>query len=64
LRASPIIRKVALNPKVYLWYDYAVTKLGYKRDIGDFCAAAIQDFWKSRGYKVKIVREEDIGEED
>jgi len=56
--ARPIIRKIALNPKVFLWYDYAVSRLGYKGDLVDMLIEALEDFWASRGYKIKIVREE------
>ena len=34
-QASPILRKVALNPKVFLFHDYAKASLGYKGDIGE-----------------------------
>ncbi len=60
LQATPIIRKVMLNPKVYLWYDYARSKLGFEGDIGDFLLDTVEDFWKSRGYTIKISQEEEI----
>ena len=60
LMARPIMRKVALNPKVFLWYDYAVKELGFEGDIGDLCVDAIEDFFKSRGYKITIVKETEI----
>jgi len=51
-----VIRKVILNPKVLMWYDYIVSKFGYKGDLGDFIVECIEDFWASRGYKIKISR--------
>ena len=60
VQATPIIRKVILNPKVFLWYDYAKSELGYQGDLGDFINDAIEDFWRSRGYKIKIVQEREI----
>ncbi len=58
--ATPIVRKVVLNPAVYLWYDYARNRLGYKGDLGDFLVDCVEDFFRSRGYKIKIVHEEEV----
>lgn len=60
VEASPILKKVALNPKVYLWYDYARSKLGYKGDVGDFVIDSVEDFWKSRGYRIVITQGEEV----
>lgn len=56
-QADPILRKVALNPKVIFWYEFAKS-CGYEGDLGDFIVACVEDFFKSRGYKLKVVREE------
>ena len=54
LQATPIVKKVILNPKTSLFYDYACTNLNLKGDVGDFIQDAIEDFWKSRGYRIVI----------
>jgi hypothetical protein len=41
LQATPIVKKVILNPKTYLFYDYACSTLNFKGDIGDFIQDAI-----------------------
>lgn len=58
--AQPIIRKVALNPKIFLFYDYARTELGFDGDLGDFIVDCVQDFFNSRNIKIKIVREKEV----
>lgn len=60
VEASPILKKVALNPKVYLWYDYAKSEKGYKGDIGDFVIDAVEDFWRSRGYRIIVTQEKEV----
>jgi len=60
IKATPIIRKVVLNPIVYLYYDYMRTNYGYKGDLGDFLYDCVEDFFKSRGITVKIVKEEEL----
>lgn len=61
LEASPILKKVALNPKVYLWFDYAKTELGFKGDVGDFLIDCVEDFFKSRGFQIVISRTKEVG---
>lgn len=61
LEASPILKKVALNPKVYLWFDYAKTELGFKGDVGDFLIDTVEDFFRSRGYKIVISQSKEVG---
>ena len=34
--------------------------LGTKRDLGDFINGAVEDFWHSRGYKIKVVQETEV----
>ena len=60
LQATPIVRKVVLNPRIYLLYDYARTRLNFDGDLGDFLADCVDDFFNSRGIKIKIVREEEV----
>jgi hypothetical protein len=60
VKATPVIRKVILNPKVYLYYDYIKTKYGYKGDIGDFLYDCVEDFFKSRSITIKVVEEEEV----
>lgn len=60
LEASPILKKVALNPKVYLWFDYAKTELGFKGDVGDFLIDTVEDFFKSRGFQIVISRTKEV----
>lgn len=43
LQATPIVKKVILNPKTYLFYDYACSTLNFKGDIGDFIRARVKD---------------------
>jgi len=59
-KATPIIRKVVLNPKVFLYYDYMRANYGYKGDLGDFLYDCVEDFFRSRGFTVKIVKEEEL----
>ena len=60
VKATPIVRKIILNPKIWLYYDYARSALGYQGDIGQFLEDCVEDFWRSRGYKIKIIKEEEI----
>ena len=60
LQATPIVKKVILNPKTSLFYDYACTNLNFKGDVGDFIQDAIEDFWKSRGYRIVIEKRSEI----
>lgn len=59
LKSQPIMRKVALNPKIIFYYDYLVEK-GYEGDMGDFLIDMVEDFFRSRGYSVRIIHEEEI----
>lgn len=60
LQATPVVRKVILNPKIYLLYDYARSELGFEGDLGDFCSDCVEDFFNRRNIKVKIVREKEV----
>jgi hypothetical protein len=60
LQATPIVKKVILNPKTYLFYDYACSTLNFKGDIGDFIQDAIEDFWKARGYRIVIEKKSEV----
>jgi hypothetical protein len=61
LQASPIVKKVILNPKTYLFFDYALSELKFRGDIGDFIVDAVEDFWKSRGYRIVIEKKSEVG---
>jgi len=54
IAASPIVRKIILNPIVYFWYDYAKTKLGFNGDIGDFLWDCVEDFFDARGVHIVV----------
>lgn len=60
LAATPIVKKVILNPKIFLLFDYAVNELKYTGDIGDFLVEAVEDFWKQRGYRIVIERQSQL----
>jgi len=55
--ASQIARKVVLNPKVLLLYDWIKARFGYDGDLSDFILDVIEDFMRSRNLKIMIVRE-------
>jgi hypothetical protein len=60
LAASPIFKKVILNPKIYMHFDYVVNNFGYTQDIADFLVDCVEDFLKSRGYRVVIQHEAEV----
>jgi len=60
LKARPIMLKVALNPKIFLFYDYAKSELKFEGDIGDFLVDCVLDFFNSRGIKIKIIKEKEV----
>lgn len=49
-----------MNPKIFMYYDYAVSSLGYRQDMGDFISDCIEDFFRSRGYRVVIQHESEV----
>lgn len=54
IHAAPILRKVALNSKVFLQHEYFQEKLGYEGDIGDLLVEALDFYWKEMGFTIKI----------
>ena len=55
----PVGTKIRLTPKSLLLFDWFKAKYGYEGDISDFINDAIEDFFRARGYKVLIVKEEE-----
>jgi len=54
IQATPIMKKVALNSKVFLQHEYFVKFLGYEGDIGDLLIEALNFYWKEMGFSIKI----------
>lgn len=54
IHAAPILRKVALNSKVFLQHEYFQEKLGYEGDVGDLLVEALNYYWKEMGFTIKI----------
>jgi hypothetical protein len=50
------VKKIALNPEMYFWYDYARGKLGFEGDLGDFLCDCVRFFFKTHGYAISIVQ--------
>lgn len=44
-----VVRKVGLNPTVFMSYAWAVSEKGYQGDLGDFVNQAIKYMMMSRG---------------
>ena len=57
IHAAPILRKVALNSKVFLQHEYFQEKLGYEGDVGDLLVEALNYYWKEMGFTIKISQE-------
>ena len=56
----PVGRRIRLSPKNLMFYDWFRTKYGYGGDLSDFINDAIDDFFKSRNWTIKVVKEEEI----
>lgn len=54
IQATPILRKVALNAKVFMQHEYVQKVLGYEGDVGDLLVEALDFYWKSLGFTIKI----------
>lgn len=54
IHATPILRKVALNSKVFLQHEYLQKYLGYEGDVGDLLVEALNFYWKEMGFTIKI----------
>ena len=57
--ATPVLRKVILNPKILLFYDYMKSK-GYSGDLGDFIVECIELLFRKMGYQVVIERKVEV----
>jgi len=56
----PVGRKIRLSPKNLMFYDWFKTKYGYEGDLSQFINDAIEDFFRSRNWVIKVVKEERI----
>jgi len=56
----PVGRKIRLTPKNLALFDWFKARYGYDGDLSDFINDAIDDFFRSRGYSLKVVREEEV----
>jgi len=57
IQATPILRKVVLNSKVFLQHEYFQKHLGYDGDIGDLLVEALNFYWKEMGFTIKITHD-------
>lgn len=60
VKATPILRKVALNPRIFFYYEFAKKKFGWEGDVGDFLIECVEHFWKSKGYSIRIMYDEEL----
>jgi len=54
INATPILRKIALNSKVYLQHEYFQKQFGYEGDVGDLLVEALDFYWKEMGFTITI----------
>jgi hypothetical protein len=57
INATPILRKVVLNSKVFLQHEYFQKHLGYEGDVGDLLIEALNFYWKELGFTIKITHD-------
>lgn len=57
IQAAPILRKVALNSKVFMQHEFFQKNLGYTGDIGDLLVEALDYYWKEMGFSIKITHD-------
>jgi len=57
--ATPVIKKVVLNPKILLFYDYLRSK-GYEGDLGDFIVDCIETLFRRMGYQIVVERRSEV----
>jgi len=57
IQATPILRKVVLNSKVFLQHEYLQKHLGYSGDIGDLLVEALNFYWQEMGFSIKITHD-------
>ena len=53
-------RYIALTPKNITLIQWFTAKFGYEGDLSDFINDAVEDFFQSRNYQLKIIKEEII----
>jgi len=51
----PIIRKIAMNPKVLMYYQYARSR-GFNGDLADFISEVVEGYFRDRGIKIAVLR--------
>jgi len=51
----PIAKKVLLNPRVLMYYQYARSQ-GYEGDLGDFINEVIESFFRDRRIKIAVLK--------
>lgn len=56
IHATPILRKVALNSKVFLQHEYFQKQFGYEGDVGDLLVEALNFYWKEMGFTITITQ--------
>jgi len=52
---TPVIKKVILNPKILMFYDYVRTQ-GYQGDLGDFLVDIVESYFRDRGLRIVVLR--------
>ena len=55
LTATEIARRVVLNPKVLLFYDFLCSRYGYEGTLADFILDCVEDFLNSRNIKIAVI---------
>jgi len=60
----PVGRRLQLTPWILVMFDWFKTRKGYEGDLSDFIHDAVVDFFKARGYTLKVVKEEEKEEEE
>lgn len=56
----PSGRRIRLTAKNLMYYDWFRSRYSYDGDLSDFINDAIEDFFKSRNWTIKVVKEETI----
>ena len=57
IQATPILRKVVLNSKVFLQHEYFVKHLGYEKDVGDLLVEALDFYWREMGFSIRVTHD-------
>ncbi|GAH03755.1 unnamed protein product, partial [marine sediment metagenome] len=57
IHATPILKKIALNSKVFLQHEYFQKELGYTGDVGDLLVEALDFYWEKMGFSIKITHD-------